>query len=89
MWKEWTIKSTIGNKTVTEGFGSQRWDPRTRAFVVQNFQEASGLALRDLYHDEAARVRRSTKRRVDCYAVDNETTSAPTLTLTARNKVPT
>lgn len=52
-WKTWTVTSHATG--VTEGWKEQCLEPRTRAFVVQAFKEATGLSVDDLYwHDRSA-----------------------------------
>lgn len=46
-WKTWTITSPATKKT--EGWKEQCLDPRARSFVVQAFQQQSGLKVDDLY----------------------------------------
>ena len=48
-WKTWSISGVADGKEVTESLGEQRLTPRTRAFVVKAFEEATCLTIDDLY----------------------------------------
>lgn len=49
LWKEWYISSKIDGETIKETFGTQRLDPRTRAFVVQNYCRETSFSLDDFF----------------------------------------
>lgn len=100
LWKVWYVQHKVNGETVsdcaccksntdiiiqvTEGLGLQRFEPRLREFICQNYFRQAGIRLQDVYEDDAKMAFLQIQRLLLWYNRENSGELGEQLVLTRR-----